>query len=78
MNTQTDVERKGSLCICVCVCRSPQEAQLARLPMEPIEEENIEMPEAETDAERRDMLRYLIHFIYNTLKIQTHTHFSFL
>uniref|UniRef100_UPI0037E7D45E REC8 meiotic recombination protein b n=1 Tax=Semicossyphus pulcher TaxID=241346 RepID=UPI0037E7D45E len=36
---------------------SPQEE--ARLPMEPIAEENIEMPEAQNDAESRDMLSWI-------------------
>ncbi|XP_067434438.1 REC8 meiotic recombination protein b [Thunnus thynnus] len=36
---------------------SPQEE--AQLPMEPIAEENIEMPEAQTDAESRDMLSWV-------------------
>ncbi|XP_044032918.1 REC8 meiotic recombination protein b [Siniperca chuatsi] len=36
---------------------SPQEE--AQLPMEPIAEENIEMPEAQTDTESRDMLRWI-------------------
>lgn len=44
-------------CVCVCVClhRSPQED--VQPPMEPIAEENIEMPEYHADAENRDMLR---------------------
>lgn len=30
--------------------------------MEPIVEENVEMPEAQTDIESRDMLRYFIQY----------------
>lgn len=51
-----------SLCVCVYVGRSPQEE--AKLPMEPIVEENIEMPEAQTDTERGDMLRYFIQYAW--------------
>lgn len=50
------------------VCRSPQDE--AQLPMEPIAEENIEMPEAQTES--RDMLRYLIQYTQHT-GLQTHT-----
>ena len=63
MFRQTDdlIDRKTDQCVCVCVCvrRSPQEE--TRLLMEPIAEENIEMPEAQTDTESRDMLRCLRH-----------------
>ena len=45
-------------CVCVCVCRSPQDE--VQPPMEPIAEENIEMPEAHADTESRNMLRYLV------------------
>lgn len=32
--------------------------------MEPIIEENVEMPEAQTDTESRDMLRYFMQYVY--------------
>lgn len=45
------------MCVRGCVvCRSPQE-EVQQLSMEPIVEENIEMPEAQTDTEIKDMLR---------------------
>lgn len=46
------------LCLCVCVCRSLQEE--VQQPMEPIAEERIEMPEAQTNADSRDMLRCFV------------------
>lgn len=57
------------LCLCVCVCRSLQEE--VQQPMEPIAEERIEMPEAQTNADSRDMLRCSKHKLANTHK---HTH----
>lgn len=51
------------------VCRSPQDE--AQLPMEPIAEENIEMPEAQTES--RDMLRYFIQYTQHTHRL-TNTH----
>lgn len=48
---------KKQITVSVCVCRSLQED--AQQPMEPIAEENIEMPEAQTDAESR-LLRYVV------------------
>lgn len=67
--------RNRSLCVCVyvfvcvCVCRSLQEE--VQQPMEPIAEERIEMPEAQTNADSRDMLRCSKHKLANTHK---HTH----
>lgn len=57
------------VCVCVCVCRSLQEE--VQQPMEPIAEERIEMPEAQTNADSRDMLRCSKHKLANTHK---HTH----
>lgn len=43
--------------------------------MEPIVEEKIEMPEAQTDRESRDMLRYFIQYAHINVHSQnTNTH----
>nr|XP_040023813.1 REC8 meiotic recombination protein b isoform X1 [Gasterosteus aculeatus aculeatus] len=46
---------------------SPQEEALLR--MEPIEEENVEMPEAQTDQEARDMLRWICSSLQSSAEI---------
>lgn len=48
----------------MCVCRSLHEE--AQLTMEPIAEENIELPEAQTDTESRDTLRYFNQHTHHT------------
>lgn len=59
VNRQTERLMDGSLFL--FVCRSPQEE--AQLQMEPIVKENVEMPEAQTNVETRDMLRYFIQHL---------------